>query len=138
MKYPVRTPMIVTQGFSEKHEAVDLRNTDLKTYITYPHKAIENSKIIDKGKGKTYEENYILLRGESGIYYLYCHNVLMPGIIDEVYEGQEFGLPDMSGKGNTGYHLHLEIWSRMPIGKQYFRLNPLEIFDENNLKWKYK
>jgi len=133
MKYPVRQPMIVTQGYSEKHPAVDLRNTDMKTHITYPHYAMENSVILKTGKGKTYGENYILLKGESGLYYLYCHNVLMNGLVDSVEEGDEVGIPDLSGLGNTGYHLHLEIF-----GDKYIRRNPLEIFNEFGLKWSYK
>lgn len=142
MDYPVRKPVIITQGFSQVHEALDFRNTDLKTFITYPHYAMERSMIIQQGKGQRYVENYILMRGmDSGLYYLYCHNTLVPSldVAAIVGEGEEVGKPDMSGKGNTGYHLHLEIWSKLPEKDKHFRLNPLTIMNQYGLdEWRFK
>ncbi len=140
MKEPVQiiNPMIISQGFSGAHQAVDIRNYDFQRNTALPHCAIENSEIVETGRGKTYGENYILLKGlESATFWLYCHNtpLVSSGLLQA---GDAFAVPDLSGKGNTGYHLHLEHWARMPENGMYFRLNPLDFFSAHNLKWMHR
>lgn len=131
----INNPMIVTNRFTEKHQAIDFKNMDVNG-IGLPVISINNSEFIRSGKTRT-KANFIYVYDyEDEIFISYVHTSIRKNYFkkgDIIKAGFPIGISDLSGNTSTGIHLHLAIWDN----DEKTVINPLDFFDENDISYKY-
>lgn len=130
----ISNPMLVTNRFTEKHQAIDFKNIDVNG-IGLPVMSINHSEFIRSGKTRT-KANFIYVYDyEDEIFISYVHTTLTRKFIkgEQIKAGFPIGLSDRSGNTSTGIHLHLAMWDK----DEKTVINPLDFFDDADISWDY-
>lgn len=110
MRFPVDQPYQITQGFSSAHLGIDIAPPGAGRQALSP----ENSVVYMLGNNPALEGQYIILRGDSGVYYYFGHfaqQLVSKG--QRLAEGQAIGIMGMTGEA-TGIHTHHEVRPNQP------------------------
>lgn len=122
MKFPVKEPYRITQGFSSGHLGIDVApgkpgQTGVGVY------APENGTVVGSGNNPILEGQYLVLKGKVKWYYFGHFAERKVALNQPIREGQLIGIMGKTGKA-TNIHTHHEVRSTRSGGQ----VNPIDYY----------
>jgi len=131
MRFPLNgrenTDWKITTYFSPQHLGIDIAPLPAGKQGVLCF-APENATVVNAGYVATLEGNFVILKGDSGMFYYFGHfanQMMMIG--KRVTEGQQIGVLGMTGLA-TGIHTHHEVRKIAGPGQS---IDPVEYYKNN-------